>query len=376
MVGMSDKDWLENTYRYKFADVLSAAGVVIHYDADRAGIDGALHLFVEDEKTGKTGKLEKFRRATFSRVWFQLKGKRSDQLTPEQFAAADSVAIPVEVDHLKFWYASPESVYLVGYVESVNTFLALDVRELVDQRWGEHFYQEMELLEQRGQTTVTVHLPTGSLLDTDRVATLVKHRSMRIDGPAFRGRPLGHRLDPLRSTIAVPDAVTWRGLVDGVLAAHDFEESAQSTAGDLTLLIGTMHQTLLWQSPAFSEYGWDSHSRFRTEASPEQLFGPVCLLLDHQRDRTSFNPAERQLIDRATDQQAVNGLQYGLFFRGRDLSGHGGTWRATLSHSLAQRQGGWSQLGLEALTYLVLVSTLVYLEYAPLLRWENANYLP
>lgn len=372
---MSEKDWLENTYRYKFADILSDAGVVIHYDADRAAIDGALHLFVEDERAGKSGKLEQYHRATFSRVWFQLKGKRSDKFTAEQFAAANAMAIPVEIDHLKFWYASPESVYLVGYVESVNTFLAIDVRDLVDQRWGEHFYEEMALLEQEGQVTVTVHLPITAILDTDRVATLVKHRSMRIDGPAFRGRPLGHRLDPLRSTIAVPDAETWQGLVDGVLAAHDFEERTRDMAGDLTVLTGTMHQTLLWQSPAFSEYGWDARSRFRTEAPPEQLFGPVCLLFDRQQDRTKFSDAERRLVDRATDQQAVNGFRYGLFFRGRDLSGHGGTWRAVLGENLAQHDDGWSQLGLEALTYLVLVSTLVYLEYAPYLRWENANYL-
>ncbi|MFN7149472.1 MAG: DUF4365 domain-containing protein, partial [Microthrixaceae bacterium] len=266
---MSEKDWLENTYRYKFADILSSAGVVIHYDADRAGIDGALHLFVEDEKTGKSGKPEKYHRASFSRVWFQLKGKRAEEFTAAQFAKANAMAIAVEIDHLKFWYAAPESVYLVGYVESVGTFLAVDVRDLVDERWGERFYEEMDLLEQKGQKTITVHLPSTAVLDADRVATLVKHRSMRIDGPAFRGRPLGHRIDPLRSTLAVPDAESWQGLIGGVLAVHDFEEKSRDTADDLTVLTGTMHQTLLWQSPAFSEYGWDARSRFRTEAPPE-----------------------------------------------------------------------------------------------------------
>ncbi len=38
--------------------------------------------------------------------------------------------------------------------------------------------------------------------------------------------------------------------------------------------------------------------------------------------------------------------------------------------------GGWRQLGLEALTYLVLVSTLVYLDFAAELDWDHANYLP
>lgn len=70
----------------------------------------------------------------------------------------------------------------------------------------------------------------------------------------------------------------------------------------------------------------------------------------------------------------MDGFRYGLLLRGGDLSGHGITRRAVLGESLAQRQDGRSQLGLEALTYLVLVSTLVYFEYAPCLRWENANY--
>lgn len=37
--------------------------------------------------------------------------------------------------------------------------------------------------------------------------------------------------------------------------------------------------------------------------------------------------------------------------------------------------GGWHQLGLEALTYLVLTATLVYLEFAPDLDWRHASYL-
>lgn len=53
----------------------------------------------------------------------------------------------------------------------------------------------------------------------------------------------------------MPDTEARQGLVDGVLTAHDFEEMTRETAGDLTVLTGTMHRTLPWQSPAFGEYG-------------------------------------------------------------------------------------------------------------------------
>lgn len=62
--------------------------MVINYDADRAAVDGALHLFVEDTKTNKAGDEEPYRRATYSRVWFQLKGKRAETITAERFQKA------------------------------------------------------------------------------------------------------------------------------------------------------------------------------------------------------------------------------------------------------------------------------------------------
>ncbi len=51
---------------------------------------------------------------------------------------------------------------------------------------------------------VTLHVPTAALVDPDRIAALVGHRGMRIDGPAFRGRPLEHRIDP--ASVGVRDA--------------------------------------------------------------------------------------------------------------------------------------------------------------------------
>jgi hypothetical protein len=48
------------------------------------------------------------------------------------------------VNHLRFWYAAPEPVYLVVYVESVDLFIAEDVRDIVDRQWPRgSFYRDV-----------------------------------------------------------------------------------------------------------------------------------------------------------------------------------------------------------------------------------------
>lgn len=75
---------------------------------------------------------------------------------------------------------------------------------------------------------VTLHVPTAAIMDPDRIAALVDHRSIRIDGPAFRGRPLGHRIDPLRSVLAAPTADVWVEMATRILQVHDFREISRS----------------------------------------------------------------------------------------------------------------------------------------------------
>lgn len=223
---------------------------------------------------------------------------------------------------------------------------------------------------------VTVHVPTAAVMDPERIAALVDHRSMRIDGPAFRGRPLGHRLDPLRSVLASPPGEVWVAMVTGVLRAHDFREIAQHQIGDLAVLHGTIAQTLLWQSPTFAEYGYIHPDDVRDEPALEQVFCEVCVILDSTEDRASFTDEEAAALSEFIDAAADNGVSVVLFFRSRDLSGTGGLWRSTVRASvMADRYRGWHQLGLEALTFLVLTATLVYLEFALELDWDHANYL-
>jgi hypothetical protein len=373
MVGMGEHDELENRYAAKFDAILSERGLVVEYRRDRAGIDTGLHLFARGNKLSPKGWAGPYWHPMASRVWFQLKGVHASTMSAEDFSKADHVAVSVDIEHLKYWFAAPEPVYLVVYVESVDTFIGIDVRDLVERRWGERFYPAMR---EHNAATITVHVPTDSLLDSDRVASLIGHRSMRIDGPAFRGRPLGHRLDPLRSVLNCPPIEIWLGLVMRLLEAHDFVEKSRSQAGQLTMLRGVLRQMLLWQSPAFAEYGYSDGQALRDEPAPEQLVGHVCVILDAASSRRAFTDEEIEAVQSLARAAVATDTDVVVVFRGLDLSGTGGLWRGSLHKTaMEQHEGGWRQIGLEALSYLVLVSTLVYLDYAPDLEWNHANYL-
>lgn len=372
VVGMGEHDELENRYMPKFEALASQRGLVVEYRRDRAGIDTGVHLFEEGCKTTPKGADHPYWRPMASRVWFQLKGLHEATLSAEQFAESDKVAVSVGVEHLKFWFAAPEPVYLVVYVESVDVFIGLDVRELVQDRWQENFYAALKAVDSE---TITVHVPTDRVMAADSFAALVKHRSMRIDAPAFRGRPLGHRYDPLRSVLNSPPPEVWLQLVVQLLEAHDFDEESRQQVGELTFLHGTLAQTLLWQSPAFAEYGFSRGQRARDEPKPEQLVGDVCVIVDSADSRSSFTDEDQRAVHEFADAAGENGLGLAVVFRGLDLSGTGGLWRGALRQTAVARGDYWRQIGLEALSYLVLVSTLVYLDFAPDLTWDHVNYL-
>ncbi|MDF2990593.1 MAG: hypothetical protein K0S37_1107 [Microbacterium sp.] len=373
MVGMGEHDELENRYMPKFEALLSQSGVIVGYRRDRAGIDTGLHLFARGEKTTKGGDERPYWRALASRVWFQLKGVHAATLSADAFNKAEHVAVTVGVEHLKFWFAAPEPVYLVVYVESVDTFIGIDVRELVEQEWQQTFYASMR--DRTGD--VTVHVPTIAVMDPDRVAALVDHRSMRIDGPAFRGRPLGHRIDPLRSVLARPSAEVWGEMVTRILGVHDFREASRDHVGELTVIRGALAQTLLWQSPAFAEYGYRySPDEVRDEPAPEQAFGDVYVVLDSAQERRAFDEEEAQAVSGIVRAAVADDVSVLVFFRGLDLSSSGGLWRSAMrAPAMEGWRGRWHQLGLEALSNLVLTATLVYVEFAPDLDWDHANYL-
>ena len=74
--------------------------------------------------------------------------------------------------------------------------------------------------------------------------------------------------------------------------------SRTERAGDVEVQRGRLRQTLLWQSPAFTEIGYSGPDDIRVEAKPEWLFGEVLLFLDHAETREHFTNEERGLIEK------------------------------------------------------------------------------
>jgi hypothetical protein len=373
MVGMGEHDELENRYSPRFETLLSESGVLVGYRRDRAGIDTGLHLFAREDKITKTKSEERpYWRALAGRVWFQLKGVHTSTMSADAFRKAGHVTVRVGVEHLKFWFAAPEPVYLVVYVESADMFIGVDVRDFVERKWGSAFYASMR--ERVGD--VAIQVPTAAVMNSERIASLVNHKSMRIDGPAFRGRPLGHRLDPLRSVLSNPANDRWVEMVTRVLQAHDFREVSRHQVGELTVFRGAIAQTLLWQSPAFAEYGFQYPDEVRDEPEPERVFGDACVILDGASNRTSFSDEEAAASSEVFNAADASEASVVVFFRDRDLSSTGGLWRSRARELTANAPSERRhQLGLEALSFLVLTATLVYLEFAPDLDWDHTNYL-
>ena len=361
---MGVHDDFESKYMAKLSVLLADGGIQISYAKDRAGIDTGLHLFAH-ALAGKT--------ATHTRVWFQVKGKHATTLPLTDLEASQTVPTSVPVEYVDHWIAAPEPVYLAIYLESADAFIAEDVRDLVDRQWpGNSFYAARSDLGRQ----VTLRVDRTRVLDAARLEQMLAHRSMRIDGPSFRGRPLGHRLDPLRSQIGVCEAGLFARLVNRILEVHDFRASTTHAVGPLTFMAGRLYQTLEWQSPAFAEYGFGPGDDFRSEPALEAIHDRVLVVRDTAPERTRFTTAEHDALEHALD-TAPSGAHVLVMFNGPDLSGTGGTWRSALRDDLGafSRANGTSMIGLEAMTFLVLVATLVYLDVVPELTWHHVNYL-
>lgn len=365
MTGMSEKDALEQRYTLQFGQMAAAAGAVLIEHKFDFGIDQGVQFMGPADERG-------MRPATHARVWFQLKGRLPATVTAEQFAAAKALPVKVSKKHLAFWYAAAEPIYLALYVESVKTFLFVDVRELVDGRWGPDFFSE---LGDDPEGDITVHLPTDAVLDEESLRRLDGRRSMRIDGPSFRGQPLGHRFDPLRSVFESPGLELWEHLIRELLRHHGFAVQEELRVGDLTFLRGDLRQSMNWQSRAFTEIGYSYPGEPREEAATEEISTDVALILDHAEDRTELDDAELEAV-RAFVGPLPFDTDWAVFHQATELMS--GNWLAWHHghDGLRENAPRLHLLGMDSLSNLLLRAPLVYLDHAPQLRFDGGpSYL-
>ena len=316
------------------------------------------------------------RRVSHTRIWFQLKGIHTETFPLGDYQHARDVGVPVLLDHLKFWFASPEPIYLAVYVEAADTFLAEDVRDLVYRQWGEDFLAPETFRE--GQQQVTVRICTGAVLTSERVALMRRHQSMRVDGPFFRGRPLGHRLDPLRCSLNKLEPAVYVSLIQRLLEVHDYRVTETLNPAVLfsdnaltneyvVLTHGRLYNTFEWVPHLFTEIGFGPDDDFRTEGTPQFAHGPiaVCILGDPQsRPRADSirvfaeRMRERDIRQILTFANTDDHRYYGAFSQG---------CRGTEVKCMPQLLGD--------LAYSLLMATVVYLEFREVISWKWKNYL-
>ncbi len=365
MPEIGESDYFEQRYMAKLEMLVAEHGLLIHYKADRAALDLGVHLF----RFSSSPKRE----LSDVRVWFQAKGLQGSTISDSEFGRLTELSITgLKVDHVAYWYAAPEPVYLVVYVESVDRFLAEDVRDIVDRSGG---LEAVTDLLTKGQVATTLRIDTSATLQL-AMSRMPRHRSMRIDGPPFRGRPLGHRFDPLRSELAPLSPADFTDLVRKLMAAHDFRETGQIPihhalglkAGEAVAWTGKLHLTYEWTNPLFTEFGVGPDSDFRDESPAEQWHGDVSVVV-HSNPVTqpSKTPASSKL---AQDLRAAGIRRVLVFYNASDWNGTlFGGWRAALDPLARAPQG------LGSLAFNVLTTTLVYLDFADRLEWQSVNYL-
>jgi hypothetical protein len=359
-------DVFEQNYRARLDSLLSPYGQRVRYEQDRAALDGGIHLF---EPGGPDGS----RIVGQVRVWYQAKGLRSSTLAESALAGSPEVAVSgLRIDDVKYWYAAAEPVYLIVFVESVDEFLAEDVRDLVDRQGGMESLADLP----QAQQTMTLKVRRSATLE-EALKRMPLHRSLRVDGPAFRGRPLGHRYDPLRSELDPLAPADFEELVNRVLAIHDYRPSSHvaiadaldHSVGTVSATRGKLYFTYEWTSPLFSEFGYDLGTDFRLEAPPHHAHGDILVVI-HSDCQASASPTDA--TSALVEELRASGISQALvFFNGSEMGQAKlfGRWRVTLDPLVQVPQG------LGSLAFNVLTATNVYLEFVDRLRWRYVNYL-
>jgi hypothetical protein len=359
-------DVFEQHYMAQLEASLAAHGSIINYKRDRAALDVGLHLY--GPRSDGT------RSVSDVRVWFQAKGIQASTLARIDFEKLAEVPVPnLKVEHVRYWYAAPEPVYLAVFIEALDRFLAEDVRDIVDRSGG---IEKLNQLAAAGQGTITLRVASDASLE-EALMRMPRHRSLRIDGPPFRGRPLGHRYDPLRSELAPLAPDHFEELIDRLLDAHQFRETGEvelddrfgANIGRVLARTGRLYLTYEWTSPLFSEFGFDPGSDFRIESQPLHAHGDVLVVVHAEptvaprRTRASLDVV-RRLRDDGIDKALV-------FFNASEMKNPGlfGGWRVALDQMTGVPQG------LGSLAFNVLTTTLVYLDFLDRLQWTFVNYL-
>lgn len=360
-------DTFERGYRAKFQVLAAAHGLRIDYEQDLAALDQGLHL-VRSTPAGE--------RVTDTRIWFQFKGIMESTLSLSEFQAASSISISVAIEHLRQWYRSPEPVYLVVYVQAADSFYAIDVKDFVDQRWGDRILNEGF---KNGQKTITLHIPKESSVDNAFWQRLYRHRSMRADGALYKGIPLPHRRDIQSEILYKPDPALFQEVVRSLLHMHGYvaqEEvdpstlfpNGQSRGDSVSLTIGRLFNAYEWFPYLTAEVMHDENG-YRFEGQAFRVQGPCAVLVHSAVVSTPDSDALREFCEQLS-QRGIKDLL--VFVNSYNVTMPGEKRYDGLAYYL-QAAGPTGvrciPQNLEDISRNVLINPIVYTQFRDRLTW-------
>lgn len=212
------RDENELVYTDKFLAAAHRHGVSIRYTTDRAALDLGLHLTIPLN--------DRLKAVTGSRVWFQFKGIDADKngISKEKFDKISEIPQSVKIEHLRQWCRYAEPVYLTVYLRALDKFFAIDIQEYAEARWRGGVFKDAPFTDEKGkvQEWVTVYIPKSAEVNEDFWRRLGAHRSMRIDGASFQGRPLAHGHDAQTRVPRIMEPVLFEDIVGELLPAHRY----------------------------------------------------------------------------------------------------------------------------------------------------------
>jgi hypothetical protein len=159
MLKIGETDAFERKYMARFRGIAADHGEFVLYERDRGARDIGLHLTRKLRSGGEA--------PSGALCWFQMKGVMEKSLSKEELGKAKEVKLQIEVRHLRFWALQPVPTYLAVYVESVDSFLILNISQYIEDRWG----TKILTLE---QDSVTVTIPAVSVLDDQAFDLLLR----------------------------------------------------------------------------------------------------------------------------------------------------------------------------------------------------------
>ena len=363
---LNPEEVFEDQYTRKFQSRFDGQGLLIRYERDRAARDLGVQLTAP-------GSLE----LSNVRIWFQLKGIHASTLSSDEASARETVPAKVELEDVKNWISAPEAVYLVVYIESQDRFVGEDVRDFVDREFASIHGDGLTHLMGLTQKTIALGVTTHADIDEGTIQSMLRHRSMRIDGPTWRGKPLGHRFDPLRCELGNLEPSLFVEVVEGLLAAYDYQLERRMDAGRLLqgvadgtdeafLSIGTLHSTYEWIFQMSVEFGMSPGTDFREEGDILRAQGRIAVLV---HSRFGSHPSPAQSSDEVIEELRASGIKKILTIANsaevlslqpyKEIFGD--------MYQLPQTQG--------SLAYSLLTSPMVYMNFQERLQWKFVNYL-